>query len=55
MKKFIWLGITVFGGIGGWLGSLLDGTGFGLWSILLTMVGSLVGVWLGYLVGKNYG
>lgn len=54
MKKYIWLGITVVGGLGSWLGYLLDhGNGLGLWSLLLGSVGSLVGIWVGYKVGQN--
>lgn len=56
MKKFIWLGITIFGTVGGWLGGLLDhGNYLGGWSLLLGTLGSFAGIWIGYLVGKNYG
>jgi hypothetical protein len=55
MKLMIWLGITIFGFIGSWLGALLShGNYLGAWSILLGMVGSLAGVWVGYKVGKNF-
>lgn len=47
MKAILWIGITVGGLIGGWLGSLLDhGNMFGAWSIILGVVGSLAGIWV---------
>ena len=55
MKLFIWIGLTAGGILGGWLGSLLDhGNGFGVWSILLSGVGSIVGIWAGYKLYQNY-
>jgi hypothetical protein len=55
MKKFIYLGMTVIGGVGGWLGSLMDHSGFGLWGFMLGTVGSVVGIWAGYKVGRYSG
>lgn len=56
MKLMITIGITVFGFIGGWLGALLDHnpSGLGAWSLTLGTIGSFVGIWVGYKVGKNY-
>lgn len=51
MKLMIWVGITVGGAIGGVIGAAFDG-GLGLWSILLSTVGGLVGLWAGYKIGK---
>jgi uncharacterized membrane protein YeaQ/YmgE (transglycosylase-associated protein family) len=49
MKFMIFLGITIFGTVGGWLGALMDhGNWFGAASILIGTVGSLFGVWAGY-------
>ena len=51
----IFIGITVGGIVGGWLGSLLDhGNGLGGWSILLSTLGSFAGIWAGYKAAKNY-
>lgn len=46
MKSLIWIALTIGGIVGGAIGSLLDhGNGFGAWSIVLSVVGSLVGIW----------
>jgi hypothetical protein len=56
MKKLIYLGLTVGGGLGGWLGTLLDkGNGLGPWSLGLGAAGSFLGIWAGYKVGSNFG
>lgn len=55
MKKFISLGVLIFGTLGGWIGTMVDhGNGFGGWAILLTAVGSFFGIWVGYKIGQNY-
>jgi hypothetical protein len=55
MKLLIWIGITVGGGLGSWLGAAMDhGNYFGALSILLGAVGSIAGLWAGYKIGKNY-
>lgn len=56
MKLMITIGIIVGGSLGGWLGATMDhGNGFGGWAILLSTVGSFVGLWAGYKAGQNYG
>lgn len=55
MKLMIWIGITIGGTLGGWLGAAMDhGNWFGAASILLGGVGSIVGLWAGYKIGKDY-
>jgi uncharacterized protein YcfJ len=55
MKLMIWIGITIGAIVGGFLGALFDhGNWFGGWSIMVSGIGSFVGLWLGYKVGKNY-
>lgn len=55
MKLMISLGLLIFGSLGGWLGSMLDHTsGIGMWSLALSTIGSLFGIWVGYKVAKNY-
>jgi hypothetical protein len=53
MKTLIWVGLTVGGTAGGLVGAYFDG-GFGVWSILLSTIGSLVGIWAGYKIAKTY-
>lgn len=56
MKLMIFIGITVGGLVGGWLGGLMDhGNMLGGWSILFSGIGSLVGIWAGYKVAQNMG
>lgn len=55
MKLMISLGVIIGGLVGAWLGGLLDhGNSFGGWSLLLSTVGSLVGIWAGYKIARNY-
>jgi len=56
MKLMIFLGITIFGTIGGWLGAAMDhGNWFGLWSILIGTIGSFFGIWAGFKAGQYIG
>jgi hypothetical protein len=53
-KTYIWIGIIIGGLIGGAIGGLLDnGNLIGLWSILLSGVGSIVGIWVGYKLANQ--
>lgn len=55
MKAFVWIGIAIGGTLGSWLGAAMDhGNWFGATSILISGVGSIVGLWAGYKIGKNY-
>lgn len=55
MKLMITIGVLVGGTVGGWLGAAFDhGNWMGGWSILLSTVGSIAGIWLGYKIAKNY-
>lgn len=54
MKKFIYLGATIGGVVGGYLGSLADhGNSFGAWGITGSTVGGLLGIWAAYKIGQN--
>lgn len=56
MKISISLGVIIVGTIGGWLGALMDhGNWFGGWSLLLSCIGSLAGIWVGYKVYQYFG
>lgn len=55
MKSLIWIGITVGGTLGGWLGSLLDhGSLLGAWGIIGSALGSIAGLWVGYKIAHAY-
>lgn len=55
MKLFITIGIVAGGTLGGWLGALMShGNWMGVWSILLSTIGSLAGIWAGYKAARNY-
>ena len=56
MKLLILVCVTLTGSLGGWLGAAVDhGNWFGLWSILFSTAGSLLGVWIGFKAGQNMG
>lgn len=55
MKTAIWIGILIGGTIGGWIGAIMThGNWFSVTSLLLSTVGSLLGIWVGYKIGKSY-
>jgi hypothetical protein len=55
MKLAIWVGIFIGGTLGGWVGALMtNGNWFSITSILLSGVGSILGVWAGYRFAKAY-
>lgn len=52
----IFIGITVVGTLGSWLGAAMShGNWLSGWSILLGSVGSLAGIWAGYKAGQSLG
>lgn len=53
-KTYIYIGIAVGSIAGGALGAALDkGNVFGVWSILLSTLGAIVGIWAGYKLGNG--
>ena len=45
-KSVIYMGATVGGIAGGFLGGLMDhGNPFGLWGILFSLIGGIAGIW----------
>lgn len=53
-KTYIWIGIFAGSLVGAWLGSMLDhGSMLGLWGILLSGVGAIAGVFIGYRLGNG--
>lgn len=56
MKLMITIGILVGGTVGGWLGALMSNNNWmSGWSILLSGVGSIVGIWVGFKIAKSSG
>ena len=56
MKLMITIGIFLGGSIGGWLGSLIShGNWLSGWSIMLSTLGSLAGIWVGYKAAQYIG
>lgn len=52
-KSYIYIGIFLGSTVGGWGGSLLDhGNFFGVWGILFSTVGGILGIWAGYKLGN---
>jgi hypothetical protein len=55
MKTIIWIGITIGGTVGSWLGAIPDGGNWlGGWSILGSLIGSILGLWAAYKIGHYY-
>lgn len=55
MGKYITLSIIIFSTVGGWLGSLItNGDWLSLASMLMSVVGALFGIWIGYWFYQNY-
>lgn len=56
MKLMISIGIFVVGGLGGYLGSLIDGGNslIGPWSLGLSTIGSFAGIWVGYKAAQYF-
>jgi hypothetical protein len=51
----IWIGILIGGTIGGWIGALMThGNWFSITSIVLSGLGSIAGILIGYKLTKMY-
>ena len=55
MKTFIWGGMFVGTGVGGFIPLLWTLNPFSLSSVVLTFVGGILGIWAGYQLGKRFG
>jgi outer membrane lipoprotein SlyB len=55
MKLLMFIGVTVGGTIGGWIGAAMThGNWMSAASILIGAVGSIVGIWAAYKINQNY-
>lgn len=51
-KKLIWFGMTVGSAVGGYMPMLWGGSLFSFTSVILTAIGGIAGIWLGYKIGS---
>jgi hypothetical protein len=52
-KKLLWLGVAVGGMVGAYMPGIWgDADVFGMASIILSALGSLIGLWLGFKASK---
>jgi hypothetical protein len=52
-KKFIWIGMFVGSTIGNMLPMLWGGDAISVTGILLSLVGGILGIWVGYRLGQS--
>ncbi|MEI8061779.1 MAG: hypothetical protein WCG97_00575 [bacterium] len=51
-KSMVWVGMTIGSAIGGYLPMLWGGSLFSFTSIILTAVGGIVGIYLGFKISE---
>ena len=51
-KKAIYFGMFVGSMVGGWVPAIWHAGMFSLWSIVLSMVGGLAGIWVAWRLGR---
>lgn len=51
-RKLIWLGLFVGSGIGGYIPALWGQGLFSMSSVLLSALGGIVGIWLGFKISR---
>lgn len=49
-KTIIYIGATIGGALGGWIGSAIDHSLLGLWGIILSGVGGIAGIYIAYKI-----
>lgn len=53
-KSLVWIGLFIGSTIGSYLPTLWGQGYFSLWSIILSAVGGLLGIWAGFKIGNDY-
>jgi hypothetical protein len=51
-KKLIWLGLTVGSVAGSYIPTLWGSPAFSMTAVLLSAVGGILGIWLGFRLGR---
>jgi hypothetical protein len=51
-KTLVWIGVFVGGSLGGFIPTLWGASSLSLSSVLLTAVGGLLGIWVGFKLGS---
>lgn len=52
-KTLVFIGVTVGSIIGGYIPSLWGADIFSMWSLVLSAVGGLFGIWVGFRIGNS--
>ena len=52
-RTLVWMGLFIGSTVGGLLPALWGGGMFSLSAIILSFLGALAGIWLGYKIGKS--
>jgi hypothetical protein len=52
-RKFVWIGLFVGSAIGNMLPMLWGGDAISISGVLFSMIGGIVGIWLGYRIGQS--
>ena len=53
-KRVIWIGVVVGSTLGGLLPSLWHASMFSLSGLVCSTIGGLVGIWVGWRIGRGY-
>jgi hypothetical protein len=53
-KKFIWIGMFVGSTIGNMLPMLWGGDAISISGVVLSLIGGIIGIWVGYRWGQSY-
>ncbi len=51
-KTIVWISVFVFSVIGGYIPVFFGGSFLSSWSILGNGIGGLIGIWVGFKIGK---
>jgi hypothetical protein len=51
-KSLIWIGMVIGSTIGGYIPTFWGADMFSVWSVILTAVGGILGIWLGYKMSR---